>query len=173
MTSKSLKRQIDRIAAADHRQAQDELRLDRKNNKRGSDARNARTHILCWKGGLLERVGIIDEDEEVLLGAFIKLAEGLQDSQRREAWRRLGQMDLLKNGRTRRQPEQLTVRFPERPSAPILDVIKACGFVYDKVAQSWSGIADRVEMSAFVESASAGGTVSGEAKCSGQRGLRS
>jgi len=64
------------------------------------------------------------------------VAEGLQDRQRRDAWRRLGQVELLKNGRTRRQPEQLTVPFPERPPAAILEIIKACGFVYDKDAQS-------------------------------------
>lgn len=171
MTSKSLKRQIDRIAAADHKRAQDELRLDRKKNRRGSDARNARTHLLCWKGGLLERVGIIDEDEEVLLGAFLEVTEGLQDPVRREAWRRLGRVDFLKNGRTRRQPEELIVRFPKRPPAAVLDTIKACGFTYGKPAQSWSGIADRAGMSAFVKSAFAGGTVTGVAERPGQPGI--
>jgi len=145
-------------ALIDRKKQQDELRAGRKNNMTDNKARNARTHKLCGKAGLLERVEILDVEDEVLLGAFMKIKEGLQHEARVESWRKIGRIELLKRGKTGKKPRHLIVRFLAKPLQAILDVMNGAGFEYASATTSWSGEGDLDYARALIRLAGAGGT---------------
>jgi hypothetical protein len=142
----------------DRKKQQDELRAGRKNYMTDNKARNARTHKLCGKAGLLERAEILDVDDEVLLGAFMKIREGLQHEARVESWRKIGRIEFLKCGKTGKKPRQLIVRFLAKPLQTILDVMNGTGFDYASVTASWSGEGDLDYARELIRLAGVGGT---------------
>ncbi len=115
------------------------LRRERRKNMQRSAAENARTSKFCRKARLLEIAGIIDEDDDVLLGIFLAAKEGLKDPARRNSWQRRGQVKALKRGKTR---ASLIIQFREPPHRHILEKLDEDGFSYDSRRTRWLGDGD-------------------------------
>jgi hypothetical protein len=138
----------------DVKKQQAALRRGRRKNMERSAAERARTRKLCQKAGKLETAGIIDEDDDVLLGIFLAAREGLKEPARRDAWRRRGQVKQLK-----RAPgtSSLIIRFLERPPAFVLAKLDEDGFAYDSKQTRWLGDGDLAYGQRLVELSGVGG----------------
>ena len=77
----------DRIAKHNQMKA----RLAEKESKIRLDERKARTRRLIEAGGLVEKAGLADLDNNTLYGALLSMADGASEKGQREKWARLGE----------------------------------------------------------------------------------
>jgi hypothetical protein len=131
------------------------LRRGRRKNMELSAAAKARIHKFCRKAALLELAGILDEDDALLLGVFLAVAEVIKDPARRDSWMRRGQIKLLKKAKG--VSPDLVIRFAEVPPAFVREKLDDDGFEYDPKSKSWLGQGDLEYGRQLVEFAGVGG----------------
>jgi len=136
------------------------LRRGRRKNVERNAAEKARTHKLCRKAGLLELSGIIDEDDAVLVGLFLAAKEVIQKPDSREAWRRRGEIKLLK--RAKGKWPILVIRFEKQPPAFVLEKLSEDGFEYQPRRTQWMGEANPEYGTKLIALSGVGGRVLAE-----------
>jgi hypothetical protein len=145
-------------AEIEQKQQQGAVRQGRKENMMKSAAERARVHKYCQKAPLLERGQIIDFDDAMLMGAIRKMADMLADPQTRYQCWVAGHAEFLKEGKTRRKPASLTIRFDTKPKQAVLDIMNAAKFSYDAANVAWRGEGDIGHARYLISKSGVGGT---------------
>lgn len=118
--------------------------------------KRAHTRRIYAVASLLEKCGLLQEDDETLYGAFLETCEGMKDAKVRGQWRLTGSQALEDETRTEQQGrEPIVLTFPTPPAREMASRLKEAGFRYNKILQHWEGVA-RFEDAEQIASSCAG-----------------
>ena len=108
--------------------------------------RKVRTRRLIEAGALIEKVGLLDLDTNVLYGALLSLREGLDDNHQIEAWAALGGRTFAREARLRDAgQEAILLAFPAPLPRDATASLRAAGFRFNRLMQHWEGLAHYTE----------------------------
>ena len=127
----------DRIAKHNQMKA----RLAEKESKIRLDERKARTRRLIEVGGLLEKAGLADLDNNTLYGALLSLADGASEKVQREKWARLGEKALEREAKAKaRDTLPFVLSFPAPVPKETATQLRGAGFRFNKIFKHWEGL---------------------------------
>nr|WP_278116354.1 conjugal transfer protein TraD [Mesorhizobium sp. WSM4875]WIE94759.1 conjugal transfer protein TraD [Mesorhizobium sp. WSM4875] len=122
---------------------QQRARLAEQEAKLKADERKQRTRRLVEAGILVERAGLLDQDEATLYGGLLNLAESLDDKAKLAGWTKAGRIALDQEALGRDAAhEPLTVTFPAPLPTPFATRLRGAGLRWNKVLQHWEGLAE-------------------------------
>jgi hypothetical protein len=108
--------------------------------------RKVRTRRLIEAGALIEKVGLLDLDTNVLYGALLSLREGVDDNHQIETWSALGGRTFAHEARLRdARKEAIVLTFPAPLAKDATAPLRAAGFRFNRVMQHWEGLAHYTE----------------------------
>lgn len=91
-------------------------------------------------GRIAGKAGIDSLDKEILLGAFIEIAQNYQDEKYKTAWKEKA-INFLK-GQNVSKETPLSICFSSAPSKEIKDKLKSLGFRWNSFRKEFLGYAD-------------------------------
>lgn len=140
------------LAERQARLEQQRARLQLQENKVREAERKARTRRLIEAGGLIEKVGLLTLEPNVLYGALLFLAESAADKEQIAKWETLGGRAFAREAKARDQgKEPLVIALSGPQTAPIGARLRALGFRFSKVMQHWEGLARYEEARALTD----------------------
>ena len=108
--------------------------------------RKVRTRRLIEAGALIEKVGLLDLDTNVLYGALLSLRDGLDDKHRIDKWSVLGGRTFAREARLRDAgKEAIVLTFPTPLVRDATASLRTAGFRFSRVMQHWEGLAHYTE----------------------------
>ena len=108
--------------------------------------RKIRTRRLIEAGALIEKVGLLNLDTNVLYGALLSLREGLDDNHQIEAWAALGGRTFAREARLRDAgQEAILLAFPAPLPKDATESLRAAGFRFNRLMLHWEGLAQYSE----------------------------
>jgi hypothetical protein len=129
-----------------HAHQQHKARLAEQAAKLKSVERKQRTRRLIEAGALIEKVGLLDLDTNVLYGALLSLRDGLDDKHRIETRSALGGRAFARDARLPDEGrEAIVLTFPGPLTKDATALLRAAGFRLSRVMQHWEGLARYTE----------------------------
>ena len=108
--------------------------------------RKVRTRRLIEAGALIEKVGLLDFNTNVLYGALPSLRDSLDDKHRIDNWSALGGRTFAREARLRDEgKEAIVLTFPAPLVKEATASLRAAGFRFSRVMQHWEGLAQYTE----------------------------
>ena len=108
--------------------------------------RKIRTRRLIEAGALIEKVGLLNLDTNVLYGALLSLREGLDDNHQIEAWAAFGGRTFAREARLRDAgQEAILLAFPAPLPKDATASLRAAGFRFNRLMLHWEGLAQYSE----------------------------
>ena len=129
-----------------HAHQQHKARLAEQAAKLKSVERKQRTRRLIEAGALIEKVGLLDLDTNVLYGALLSLRDSADNKQQLDKWSALGGRAFARDARLRDEArEAIVLTFPGPLTKDATALLRAAGFRFSRVMQHWEGLAQYTE----------------------------
>ena len=104
------------------------------------DERKARTRRLIQAGGLIEKAGLLELEQNALYGALLSLRDGAGDKDQVNKWAALGGRAFAREARLQDEgKEAIVLTFPAALPKDATAALRAAGFRFNKVLQHWEG----------------------------------
>ncbi len=127
------------------RHKQMKARLAEKETRIKADERKARTRRLIEGGGLLEKVGLIELDSNVLYGALLSLRDGASEKEQCEKWAIVGGRAFDREAKAKaRETSPFVLTFPAALPKEATTTLRSAGFRFNKVLRHWEGLSTPV-----------------------------
>jgi hypothetical protein len=121
---------------------QQKARIAQQEAKLKLDARKARDRRLYAAGGLIEKAGLLDLDNNALYGALLSLKDAATGKDHVEQWAAVGGRSFAREARLRDEgKEPITLTFPAPLSKDVTASLRAAGFRFSTVLKHWEGMA--------------------------------
>jgi hypothetical protein len=121
---------------------QQKARIAQQEAKLKLDARKARDRRLYAAGGLVEKAGLLDLDNNALYGALLSLKDAATGKDLVEQWAAVGGRSFAREARLRDEgKEPITLTFPAPLSKDVTASLRAAGFRFSIVLKHWEGMA--------------------------------
>jgi hypothetical protein len=107
-----------------------------------ADERKARTRQLIHAGGLIDKVGLLALDPNILYGALLSLRDGAADPEQVRQWTALGGRTFAREARLAEEgKEAIVLAFPAALGRDATTALRGSGFRFNKLLQHWEGLA--------------------------------
>jgi hypothetical protein len=107
-----------------------------------ADERKARTRQLIHAGGLIDKVGLLALDPNILYGALLSLRDGAADPEQVRQWTALGGRTFAREARLAEEgKEAIGLAFSAALGRDATTALRGSGFRFNKLLQHWEGLA--------------------------------
>jgi hypothetical protein len=117
---------------------QQKARIAQQEAKLKLDARKARDRRLYAAGGLVEKAGLLDLDNNALYGALLSLKDAATGKDQVEQWAAIGGRSFAREARLRDEgKEPITLTFPAPLSKDVTASLRAASASCSNIGRGW------------------------------------